>query len=159
MHKKAFAHKHINSTPHPAEQQVQQCERPKRGVILCFETQIQTLPWALGRTGDNFWVHFKLSRFLNCKFNRFMDAALNWSKVTNVKAFLLPEKVVRISLGLSAKLYPIARWQCCKFTTNPRPMDQGYYFLKDWQGPYSIVSSTTPGPEESFFTITFSYNN
>lgn len=111
---------------------------------------------ALART-DHFWV------LLNCKFNRFMDVALNWidykHRVTNLKAFLLLGRAVRSPLGLSAKLYPPARGQCCKFRTNPRHMDQGYYFLKDWQGPYYIFSSTTPGPEASFSTITFSYKN
>lgn len=75
------------------------------------------------------------------------------TNVTNLKAFLLPGKVVRISFGLSAKLSPTARWQYCKFTTNARHVDQGYYFLKDWQCPYYIFQAPHQGQKHHFSTL------
>lgn len=70
--------------------------------------------------------------------------------MTNLKAFLLPGKVVRNSLGLSAKLYSTARWQCCKLRTNPRHMDRECTFKKTDKVPIIFFQAPHEGQKYHF---------
>lgn len=38
MHEKTFAYEHINPTPHPVEQQVEQCDARKRWCFVLWNT-------------------------------------------------------------------------------------------------------------------------